>query len=80
MIFGDPRSARFKNPDKFEQRVCVKFCMKLGISATQVLEMLHQATGDHCLGRIQVFELYAVQEPAVTKTRRAQTECTPNAQ
>jgi hypothetical protein len=34
---------------KIEQRVCIKFCMKLGKSATKTLEMLREAFGEHSL-------------------------------
>jgi hypothetical protein len=33
--------------DKIEKRVCIKFCLKLGKSATENLEMLHAAFGKH---------------------------------
>jgi hypothetical protein len=32
---------------KIEQRVCIKFGVKLGKSATKTLEMLHEAFGEH---------------------------------
>jgi hypothetical protein len=38
------------------QRVCIKFCMKLGKSATETLEMLPEAFGEHSLSRTAVFE------------------------
>jgi hypothetical protein len=41
---------------KIEQRVCIKFCMKLSKSATETLEMLHEAFGEHSLSRTAVFE------------------------
>jgi hypothetical protein len=41
---------------KIEQRVCIKFCMKLGKSATETLEMLREASGEHSLSRTAVFE------------------------
>jgi hypothetical protein len=40
---------------KFEQRVCIKFCVKLGKSATETLEMLCEAFGEHSLSRTAVF-------------------------
>jgi hypothetical protein len=41
---------------KIEQRVCIKFCVKLGKSATETLEMLHETFGEHCLSRTAVFK------------------------
>jgi hypothetical protein len=41
---------------KVEQRVCIKFCVKLGKSAIETLEMLHGAFGEHSLSRRAVFE------------------------
>jgi hypothetical protein len=34
-----------------EQRVCSRFCVKLGKSTIETLEMLHEAFGEHCLSR-----------------------------
>jgi hypothetical protein len=34
---------------KIEQRVCIKFCVKLGIPTTETLEMLCEAFGEHPL-------------------------------
>jgi hypothetical protein len=41
---------------KIEQCVCIKFCMKLGKFATETLEMLREAFGEHSLSRTAVFE------------------------
>jgi hypothetical protein len=41
---------------KIEQRVCIKFCVNLGKSATETLEMLHEAFEEHSLSRTVVFE------------------------
>jgi hypothetical protein len=41
---------------KIEQHVCIKFCVKLGKSDIETLEMLHEACGEHSLSRIAVFE------------------------
>jgi hypothetical protein len=41
---------------KIEQRVCIKFCMKLGKSGTGTLEMLHNGFGEHSLSQTAVFE------------------------
>jgi hypothetical protein len=40
---------------KIKQRVCIKFCMKLGKSTTKTLEMHHEAFGEHALSRTVVF-------------------------
>jgi hypothetical protein len=41
---------------KIEQRVCIKFYMKLSKSAAETLEMLHEAFGGHSLSWTVVFE------------------------
>jgi hypothetical protein len=41
---------------KIEQRVCIKFCVKLGKSTTETLGMLHEAFGEHSLRWTAVFE------------------------
>jgi hypothetical protein len=38
------------------QRVYTKFCVKLGNSSTETLEMLREAFGEHLLSRTEVFE------------------------
>jgi hypothetical protein len=50
--------------DKIEQRVCIKFCVKLGKSAMKTLEMLHEAFGVHSLSRIAVCEWYSRFKPS----------------
>jgi hypothetical protein len=44
---------------KIEQHVCIKFCMKLGKSATETLEMLHEAFGEHSVSWAVVFEWHS---------------------
>jgi hypothetical protein len=39
-------------------RVCVKFCFKLGKIATETWKMLQRAFGDECMSRTQCFEWY----------------------
>jgi hypothetical protein len=41
---------------KTEQRVCIRFCVKLGKSTTKTPEMLREAFGEHSLSQIVVFE------------------------
>jgi hypothetical protein len=45
--------------DKFKQRVAIKFCVKLGKSATETLEMLREAFGEHSLSQTAVFECHS---------------------
>jgi hypothetical protein len=40
---------------KPEQHVCIKFCAKLGKSATETNETLREAFGEHSLSQIAVF-------------------------
>jgi len=51
--------AIFTIDQRKEQRVCIKFCVNLGKSATETLEMIQQGFGDHSLSRAQVFQWYA---------------------
>jgi hypothetical protein len=41
---------------KVQQRACIKFCVKLSKSATETLEMLCEAFGEHSLSRTGVFK------------------------
>jgi hypothetical protein len=44
---------------KIEQRVCIKFCVKLGKSTTETLEMLREDFGEHSLSQTAVFEWHS---------------------
>jgi hypothetical protein len=44
---------------KIEQRVCIKFCVEVGKSAAETLEMLLEAFGEHSLSRTVVFEWHS---------------------
>jgi hypothetical protein len=44
---------------KIEQHVCIKFCVKLGKSSTETLEMVHGALGEHSLSWTAVSELHS---------------------
>jgi hypothetical protein len=39
----------YKNGRRFEQRVNIKFCVKLGKTATETLQLLRDAYGDEAL-------------------------------
>ena len=41
-----------------DQRVNVKFCVKLGKSAKETYDLLKEVYGDECLSRTQVFEWF----------------------
>ena len=41
-----------------EQRVDVKFCVKLGKSAIETYDLMKKVYGDECLSRTQVFESF----------------------
>ena len=41
-----------------EQRVCVKFCVRLGKTGSETFEMLKQAFGDSCMSRSRTFEWF----------------------
>jgi hypothetical protein len=44
---------------KIEQCVCIKFCVKLGKSATKTLEMFCEALGEHSLSQIAAIEWHS---------------------
>jgi hypothetical protein len=44
---------------KIEQHVCIKFCVKLGKSTTETLEMLHEVFGEHSLSWTAVFDWHS---------------------
>jgi len=41
-----------------EQRVCIKFCVRLGKTGSETFEKLKQAFGDSCMSRSQTFEWF----------------------
>lgn len=49
-------SGDFYYEKKIEQRVCLKFCVSNGITATESLKMLQKCFGESTLSRTQVFE------------------------
>jgi hypothetical protein len=44
---------------KIEQCVCMKFCLKLGKSTTETIEILREDFGEHTLSRTAVFEWHS---------------------
>ena len=41
-----------------EQRVCIKFCVRLGKTGSETFEMLKQAFGDSSMSRSRTFEWF----------------------
>jgi len=41
-----------------EQRMCIKFCVRLGKMGSETFEMLKQAFGDSCMSRSRTFEWF----------------------
>ncbi|CAK9818665.1 Protein GVQW3 [Anthophora plagiata] len=41
-----------------QQRICVKFCFKLDLTATETYQMLVQPFGDEALSKSKTFEWY----------------------
>jgi hypothetical protein len=44
---------------KIEKSVCIKFCVKVGKSATEILEMLREALGEHSLSWTAVLKCHS---------------------
>lgn len=44
--------------EKEEQRVCIKFCQRLGKTSTETFEMLRMAFGDEAMSRARTFEWF----------------------
>jgi hypothetical protein len=44
---------------KIKQRVCTKFCVKLGKSTAKILEMLLEVFGEHSVSWTAVFEWHS---------------------
>ena len=47
--------AIFTMCESTEQCICIKFCFKIGITATETYQLLQQAYGEDTVGRTQVF-------------------------
>ena len=41
-----------------EQRLCIRFCVRLGKTGSETFEMLKQAFGDSCMSRSRTFEWF----------------------
>ena len=52
-------SAIIEMADFREQSACIKFCLKLGKTATECYEMLKTAFGEQAMGRSQTFQWFS---------------------
>jgi len=52
-----------------EQRICIKFCFKIGKTATETYQLLQQAHGEDAMGRTQVFDWFTVEGSLVFATK-----------
>ena len=50
--------AIFMMCESTEQCICIKFCFKIGKSATEMYQLLQQAYGEDAVGRTQVFDWF----------------------
>jgi len=50
--------AIFTMCESTEQRICIKFCFKIGKPATETYQLLQQAYGEDAMGRTQVFDWF----------------------
>ena len=41
-----------------EQRICIKFCFKIGKTTMETYQLLQQAYGEDAMGRAQVFDWF----------------------
>jgi hypothetical protein len=55
----DPRFSVISEMADLKQRICLKFCFKLGKNTSETYEMLKIAFGDNAMGRTQTFEWFS---------------------
>jgi hypothetical protein len=41
-----------------KQHICIKFCFKIGITTTEMYQLLQQAYGEDAMGHTQVFDWF----------------------
>ena len=61
---------------KIEQRVCLKFCVSNGITATESLKILQKCFGESILSRTQVFEWHKAFSEVVENLPHASRQST----
>ena len=47
-----------KMTEKQDQRICIKFCFKLGKTSLETIEMMQKAFGNECMSKTQIKEWY----------------------
>ena len=50
--------AIFMMCESTEQRICIKFCFKIGKTEMETYQFLQQAYGEDAMGRTQVFDWF----------------------
>jgi len=50
--------AIFTMCERTEQRICIKFCFKIGKTASETYQLLQQAYGEDAMGRTKVFDWF----------------------
>jgi len=50
--------AIFTMCESTEQCICIKFCFKIGKTASETYQLLQQAYGEDAMGRTQVFDWF----------------------
>ena len=60
-----------------EQKVCIKFCVRLGKTGSETFEMLKQAFGDSYMSRSRTFEWYVLFKNGRTSIRSAKHSNNP---
>ena len=61
-----------------EQRVCIKFCVRLGKTGSETFEILKQAFGDLCMTRSRTFEWFGRFKNGRTSTANDDRSCQPS--
>jgi hypothetical protein len=60
---------------KIKQHVCIKFCLKLGKSVTETLEMILEAGGEHSLRWTAVSEWHSCLKAVVCQLKMTNVHC-----
>src|SRR5215469_7626994 len=60
--------------ESMEERICTKFCFKIGKTATETYQLLQQAYGEDAMGRTQVFDWKGSSSPRPKKGGQVQSK------